>query len=153
MVKIQVDIDRLSDICQPKEVIIPDYWEGENYSFMLTIGKIRLNINAYSKKIISGTTSILLNLYRRLELDVFGADIDCRETNNWWGAGSPIGEEDVGTCGRPFRDWYGSWYDFFADVASYYKYNLTIKKGKLFLIKRNTEIAVVQMPKQLELCF
>ena len=146
MVKIQVDIDRLSDICQPKEVVIPDY------SFMLTIGKIRLNINAYSKKIISGTTSILLNLNRRLELDVFGADIDCRETNNWWGAGSPIGEEDVGTCGRPFRDWYGSWYDFFADVASYYKYNLTIKKGKLSLIKRNTEIAVVQMPKQLELC-
>lgn len=133
MVKIQVDIDRLSDICQPKEVVIPDYWEGENYSFMLTIGKIRLNINAYSKKIISGTTSILLNLNRRLELDVFGADIDCRETNNWWGAGSPIGEEDVGTCGRPFRDWYGSWYDFFADVASYYKYNLTIKKGKLSL--------------------
>lgn len=47
----------------------------------------------------------------------------------------------------------GSWYDFFADVASYYKYNLTIKKGRLFLIKRDTKIAVVQMPKQLELCF
>lgn len=42
MVKIQVDIDRLSDICQPKEVIIPDYWEGENYSFMLTIGKMKI---------------------------------------------------------------------------------------------------------------
>ena len=129
MVKIQVDIDRLSDICQPKEVVIPDYWEGENYSFMLSIGKIRLNINAYSKKIISGTN--LLNLNGRLELDVFGVDIDCRETNNWWGSGSPIGEEDVGICGRPFRDWYGSWYDFFAYVASYYKY------------------AFVQMPKQL----
>lgn len=149
MVKIQVDIDRLSDICQPKEVVIPDYWEGKNYSFMLNIGKIRLNINAYSKKFISNTNSILLS--RRLELDVFGADIDCRETNNWWGAGSPIGEEDVGTCGRPFRDWYGSWYDFFSDVASYHKYNLTIKKGKLVLLKQDTEIAVAQMPQQLEL--
>lgn len=100
------------------------------------------------------TTSVFINTINFISIfTINDVDIDCRETNNWWGAGSPIGEEDVGTCGRPFRDWYGSWYDFFADVASYYKYNLTIKKGKLFLIKRNTEIAVVQMPKQLELCF
>lgn len=137
MVKIQIDIDRLNNYCLPQEIVYPDYYDGKNYSFALNVKKIRLKINASSKRIVPTSP---LAPSRKLELDVYGIDIDCRQPNNIWGSGSPVREEDVG-CGRRLRYWYGSWFDFFADVAAYYKHQLTIERGKLVLRKQDTETA------------
>lgn len=148
MVKIQVDIDGLSDICQPKEKDRSGSWgDDEDYNYVLKIKYLELSINACGKKFLPETYR-----GRRLELDVYGVDIDCREPNNWWGSGSPVKKEDIG-AGCPFRDWYGSWYEFFADVAAYYKYKLTIERGKLALYKKDTEKIAAQPPQQLELFF